>query len=196
MTELYNLLFFLAFLLLAPPPAFAGPDDSESPSTHWSENAGAQAVGVSNAESSVEVITLSRALAFALAGNPDLEEFSWDVRASEARLLQAELLPNPTFEFVLEDFAGSGDFTSTDQAQATLLLSQLLELGGKRSARSQVASHASELANWSYRIKRVEVLSDTTIAFLSMLLPTKRSCDWRERLQSLLRPHCKTLSRV
>ncbi|MHC4260640.1 MAG: hypothetical protein ACYSTF_09575, partial [Planctomycetota bacterium] len=38
-------------------------------------------------------ITLRQALALALMHNPGLRAFSWEVRASEARTLQASLLP-------------------------------------------------------------------------------------------------------
>ncbi len=44
------------------------------------------------------VITLRQALALALVHNPELRAFSWEVRASEARRLQASLLPNPEIE--------------------------------------------------------------------------------------------------
>ncbi len=116
-------------------------------------------------KSSVETLFLSKALAMAIAGSPSLEEFSWDARASEARVLQAGLLPNPSFSFQLEDFAGSESFSGTDQAQSTYMLSQLIELGGKRSARKEVASLNSSSKKLSYERKRMEVVGDVTNKF-------------------------------
>ena len=40
-------------------------------------------------------LTLQQALADGLMHSPDLAVFAWDVRAAEARELQAALLPNP-----------------------------------------------------------------------------------------------------
>ena len=47
-------------------------------------------------------IALREALALALMHNPELRAFSWEVRASEARTLQASLLPNPEIEVEVE----------------------------------------------------------------------------------------------
>ncbi len=109
----------------------------------------------------VKVLTLSHALAMTLAGNPELEGYSWDTRVMEARVLQSGLLPNPVFNPQLEDFAGSNSFRGFDQAQTTLMLSQLVELGGKRSARNQIASRQKESSELGYQLKRTEILRDT-----------------------------------
>src|SRR5262245_55870264 len=53
-------------------------------------------------------ISLRDALAAALLHNPELAAFSSEVRAREARALQAGLLPNPELDTEFEDFAGSG----------------------------------------------------------------------------------------
>ena len=79
------------------------------------------------------VIDLRDALAAALLGNPDLAAFSWEVRAREARTLQAGRFPNPELATEFEDFGGSGDRSGWQSAQSTLSLSQLIELGGKRA---------------------------------------------------------------
>jgi cobalt-zinc-cadmium efflux system outer membrane protein len=53
--------------------------------------------------------------------------------------------PNPTASLELEDVAGSGEFDGVDSAQTTLLLGQLIELGGKRAARVDLASADRDL---------------------------------------------------
>ena len=45
-----------------------------------------------------EILNLEQALALALLRNPELTAFSYDVRAAEASILQARLLPNPELE--------------------------------------------------------------------------------------------------
>ena len=84
-------------------------------------------------------ITLRKAVPLALMHNPELEAFSLERRVREARALQAGLLPNPDLEFMVEDALGSGGFSGFGGSQATLQLSQLVELGGKRAARLRVA---------------------------------------------------------
>ncbi|MBA3948799.1 MAG: TolC family protein, partial [Acidobacteria bacterium] len=94
-------------------------------------------------------VTLREALALALMHSPDLAAFAWEVRAREARVLQAGLLPNPVFSVQAEDLGGSTDAASGQgllQPQATIQLSQLIELGGKRAARQRLAESHQQLA--------------------------------------------------
>ncbi len=72
------------------------------------------------------VITLRKALALALMHNPELKAFSWDVRVSEARQLQASLWPNPELGVEVEDVGGSGELSGFDAAETTIQLSQLI----------------------------------------------------------------------
>ncbi len=114
-------------------------------------------------------MTLRQALASALQKNPDLAAFSSELRVSEARLLQAGLRPNPAAALTMEDFAGSGEFGGVAVAQTTLQLSQLIELGGKRSARRDVATSARDLAGSEYELRRMDVLSEVTAKFIAAL---------------------------
>lgn len=114
-------------------------------------------------------LTLRQALALALARNPALAAFSWDVRIGEARILQAGLRPNPEAGVEVEDVLGSGDFQGVREAQTTLALSQLVELGGKRAARVNAAKFARDLAGWDYETRRIEVFTQTAEAFVEVL---------------------------
>ena len=51
---------------------------------------------------------LRQALALALARNPELAMFSWDVRIGEARMLQARLHPNPEVDVGVENILERG----------------------------------------------------------------------------------------
>ena len=114
-------------------------------------------------------LTLRQALALALARNPDLAAFSWDVRIGEARILQAGLRPNPEAGVEVEDVLGTGDFQGVREAQTTLALSQLIELGGKRAARVNSARFSRDLAGWDYETRRIEVFTQTAEAFVEVL---------------------------
>src|SRR4051812_34712181 len=73
--------------------------------------------------------SLSDILAFTLMKNPQLHSYSYDLRAADARTLQAGFRPNPGLDVETENI-GAPIFMQT-----TFLLSQLIELGGKRQAR-------------------------------------------------------------
>src|SRR5262245_54860130 len=50
------------------------------------------------------VVTLAQVQAQALLQNPRLAAFGWEVRAREAQILQAGLLPNPEVDVEVENF--------------------------------------------------------------------------------------------
>lgn len=114
-------------------------------------------------------LALRQALALALARNPELAAFSWDVRIGEARQLQAGLYPNPEVGVQVENFAGSGEYRGTREAETTLQLSQLLLLGGKRAKAVQAARLSRDLAAWDYETARLEVFSRTAADFIAVL---------------------------
>lgn len=115
------------------------------------------------------VLTLQGALAATVSRNPELQSFSWAVRATDAELLQAGVRPNPELSVTPENFVGSGTFDNRTQFQNTLQLSQLIELGDKRARRSDVAVSARDKASAEYEAKRVEILGATTLDFIEVL---------------------------
>ncbi|PYJ20660.1 MAG: TolC family protein [Verrucomicrobia bacterium] len=119
-------------------------------------------------------VTLAQALALTLKQNPELAAFSWDLRSAEARILQARLRPNPEFGVQSEDVAGNKQSTGFSHSQTTLQLSQLLELGGKRSARLQEATFGREIAKLDYESKRLDILKKTAQAFVEVLSAQER----------------------
>ncbi len=125
-------------------------------------------LGVARAAEPGEALTLRQAVALALEKSPELAVFSAEMRAAEARVVQAGLLPNPEAIVTLEDFAGSGDFRGARELQTTLQLSQIIELGGKRAGRREVATSARDLSTSEYALKRVEVLADVTEKFITV----------------------------
>lgn len=119
-------------------------------------------------------LTLPRALASALIGNPELAPFSIEIRAAEARTLQADRPPNPEIEFLAEDFGGARAHRGFTEGQATLALSQLVELGAKRAKRVRLARAEESLAAWDYEAKRLDVFVGTTRAFAEVLAAQRK----------------------
>ena len=114
-------------------------------------------------------LSLREALALTFMRNPELAVFSWNVRAREARVLQAGLFPNPEIEFEMEDFSGTGALRGFDGAETTMLLGQLIELGGKRGKRKRLATLEHNLSGWDYEAKRLDIYADVAKAFVDVV---------------------------
>jgi cobalt-zinc-cadmium efflux system outer membrane protein len=110
-------------------------------------------------------VDLNQALSLSLLHNPELEAFSLDVRASEARLLQASVFSNPELELELEEYDRGG--LGFDSAETSISLGQLFELGGKRRLRKQMAEAEGNLAGWDYERVRLEVFAETARRFIA-----------------------------
>ena len=114
-------------------------------------------------------LTLRDAVAAALRHSPLLAGFAYEVRAAEARVVQAGLLPNPELEAEVENVTGSGDLDDGGTAETTAIISQLFQLGGDRRARRRVASAERNLAGWAYEAQRIGVVSDVASRYYRLL---------------------------
>ncbi|MBI5017832.1 MAG: TolC family protein [Deltaproteobacteria bacterium] len=111
----------------------------------------------SNAEP--PLITLPQALEKALGSRPEIEAFASDLRASQGRVLQASLRPNPELGF---EIANLEDETS-------VTYSQPLEMGGKRQARVAHATAAIGVLQADYARVRLDISAEVKRAYVSLL---------------------------
>ncbi len=125
-------------------------------------------------ENPAGIITLRQALSLALLQNPALATFSYEIRAAEARALQASLYPNPEVGIELENFAGSGAFSGTGEMETTVFLGQPILLGGKRGKAVRTAALESDLAAWDYESARLNVFTEVRRAFVEVLSDQQR----------------------
>jgi cobalt-zinc-cadmium efflux system outer membrane protein len=93
----------------------------------------AESYGVAGSSQGTTV-SLDDAFARALEYSPQLKAAAERIGVAEAQVRQARLIPNPELEWEGEETTGSRPLIS--ESEHTLLLSQTLELGGKRSART------------------------------------------------------------
>jgi len=114
-------------------------------------------------------INLRQALSLALMRNHSLRAFAWEIRAREANTLQVGLLPNPTASALIENAQGTDSYNDYNRAETTLSLSQLIELGGKRSKRAKVAKFETVLAGWDYKTARIDTFAEVTKSFIDAL---------------------------
>lgn len=129
---------------------------------------------VAATERSVRSISLTQALQRALSANPRLTAAERDVGIAGGLRLQAGALPNPDISAELDNALGSGPYKGTRSAETTLQLSQLVELGGKREARLAAGEAGVGSAVWQTRATRLEVLSETAIAFITIISAQRR----------------------
>lgn len=111
-------------------------------------------------------LTLRQALSLALAQNPELAVIPHELRALEARELQAGLRPNPEIGVTVENVLGTGSVRAFSAAETTLQLSQVIELGGKRLARAKAVESLRNVTAADYEVLRVDVLSRTAVEFV------------------------------
>ena len=120
------------------------------------------------AQGPVGDLILHQAVALALVGNPELAVFSGEVRAREAAIVQARLLPNPELNVTAVNL-GNDVLRDFDGPQATVSLSQIILMGGKRAAGIRVAGLDRDLAAWDYEVKRLDVLTRVAQGFVVVL---------------------------
>lgn len=121
-------------------------------------------------EEPVGVLRRGDALSAALRGSPELAEIAWELQAGEARVVQAERRPDPNVALVIEDSVGTGSYSGGGQAQTTLELSQLLELGGKRAARVSLAERAQAVTSAERELRRADVTAEVGRRFIRLLV--------------------------
>ena len=112
-------------------------------------------------------LTLPQAIDLALRDRPELAATRSEVEATEAALSQAGAFPNPVFEAELED-------TRKETRTTTYMLSQPIELGGKRSARRDAARYALDAALNQHESRRQQLQADVTSAFFGALAAQER----------------------
>ena len=132
-------------------------------------------------------LTLIRALQRAAASNPRLSAANRDIGIAAGRRLQSGAIPNPEVSFELDNAVGSGSYRGLRSAETTLQLSQLIELGGKRDARVAAGSAELDAAYWQAAAARLEVLSDTAVAFYSVLAAQRRLSIFDTQIAALQR---------
>lgn len=107
-------------------------------------------------------LSLNDAIARAFSANPELRIAQSELEASQAVRTQVDTLPNPELSLALEDLRAGKRTT-------TLQLSERLELGGKRQARTQVAMRLVDIAHADQLAKRQALQAQVSEAFYQAL---------------------------
>ena len=141
---------------------------------------GVVAAAAAPAAESSGVLTLAQAIEAAISRNPELQASSYELKAANARIMQARLRPNPEASLEIDGIAGRGIAASPDERQATLSLSQVLELGDKRGRRVTVAGFERDLAGIEQQARQLDVLAEVTRRFIDVVAAQERVSLARE----------------
>ena len=137
-------------------------------SVHIALASGSLAHGATAGSEPAGALTLAEAIETTLARNPDLAVGGYELRAADARTLQAGVRPNPELSVDVSGILGSGLAASPDERQATLTLSQVLELGGKRARRADVASSDRAALGVDQQVRELDALAEVTRRFIDV----------------------------
>jgi cobalt-zinc-cadmium efflux system outer membrane protein len=126
------------------------------------------------AESPEPALTLTTALQQALDLNPSLRVYPFRDEALAGSALTANLRPAVEVGFEAENFAGSGELEGFDNAELTVSLFSVLELGEKRSARGGVISDSRTVLETQRQLESLELLAEVTRRFIDTLASQAR----------------------
>ena len=124
--------------------------------------------GETGAPPYVDSLTLGQAVGRVLNYNPGIKAAFYEIEAKHGEAAQAAVKPNPDLAFEVENF-GEGV-----EPEATLQLSQVIELGDKRVKRLRAAELDAAVAGWDYEGRRVEAIALAADAFVDVLATQER----------------------
>ncbi|MFC1850826.1 TolC family protein [candidate division CSSED10-310 bacterium] len=106
-----------------------------------------------------KVLKLEQAIELSLNFHPGVQAYQELIKGHDALVEQSKLLPNPELEIETENLG----FIETE-----LTVHQLIELGGKRAARINIAQQEKDLSIIDLKIKKLEIIADVTTRFLDV----------------------------
>src|SRR5262245_15374831 len=121
------------------------------------------------AAQNARTLTLNEAFARTIARHPDLARFRYLRDGAQATLDEAAQAPPLTAGFQLENAPGNGAAAGFNQAEATLSLASVLELGGKRAAREAVANAQLQSLTLDEEARRLDLLAEVARRYLDLL---------------------------
>lgn len=124
---------------------------------------------LAHAEPQSDALTLAEASRLTLQRNPELQVFQWRLQAVEARRESAAFHPAYEIAIEAENVLGSDEFSGTENAEWTLSLGSLIEMGGKRRARMALADSRYAVAQAEREARALDVLAEVTQTFVAAL---------------------------
>lgn len=125
-------------------------------------------VGHSVVGRSAEPLTLTAAVEKTLRSNPDLAALPARKLEQSARIELAGLRPPLTLDAQIENALGSGAYRDMDGAEASLSLSQVIELGDQRRKRLAAARGEMDTLELAQTVAQLDVVAETTRRYIEL----------------------------
>lgn len=124
--------------------------------------------------SAADGITLSSAIQLAVDKNPSLQVYRYRSLELEGLAKTASLSPGLELSADIENFAGNGEFSGTDNAEMTLAISSVIELGDKRRQRGVVVSQRQRMMRAEREIAALDLIGEVTRRFVETTASQQR----------------------
>jgi len=106
------------------------------------------------------ILTLDQAMSLVVGSHPSLSAIQDGNKVHDAAIEQARNYPNPEVEF---------ETTNLGQGETGVVVNQLIELGGKRSARLDLVTSGRELYSIDQEMVRLNLVEEVTNRYLDVL---------------------------
>ena len=134
-----------------------------------------------SAQTPVSTLTLDEAMSLAGAANPTVRAKEFEVQAVGANEVTAALRPNPSANFLAEQFGGG----SVAQTQYTFNVGQPIELGGKRQRRIDSAKAATKVTGLELADLRRQLVFQVKKSFSDILVAREALALTEQNLAAL-----------
>lgn len=121
-------------------------------------------------------ISLRDALAATISTNPKLRSFPLRNDALLGEREIADLKPPFMVGAEIEDALGTGDIRDFTGAEATLRLSSVVEMGGKRAARVGMINRRIDVLNAEQRVVELDLLVEVVRRFIDVAVAQEQVC--------------------
>lgn len=118
------------------------------------------------AKAAAQELTLASAIEQTLAQNPDLRVYAPRLTAARERSAVAALRPPLELQAETQDVWGTGRTSGFDSAETTFALSHVVELGDKRSLRTDAANATTATIDAERATAELDVLAEVTRRFI------------------------------
>ncbi len=118
---------------------------------------------------SIDSVSLSDAIQRTLANNPQLTAFEYKQKRLDGELATAGLKPEYSISVELDNFAGTGDVSGFNDAELTLSISSVLELGDKVNSRKFYVNAQQQAIAVEKRIQTLDILGEVATRYIDVL---------------------------
>lgn len=126
-------------------------------------------VSASVAQTPVAPMNLTSAVQLTLNQNPELQVYRLRDLGAAGLVKTAGLTPQVGLSAEAENMAGTGDKNGVDEAELTLALSSVIELGGKRDARIATASAQRQIVDGERQARALDLIGEVTRRYVDVV---------------------------